>query len=122
MGNILILAEKPSQAKAYADGFQCTHKKDGYIEVNDKRFFQDKAYITWGYGHLVELVSPEKYNDSWKEWRLERLPMFPDSFQFRVSKDKKKQFNVVKNLLNHSAEIIVATDCDREVMGSYNFV
>jgi len=112
MGHILILAEKPSQAKAYADAFQHTNKKEGYIEVIDYRFFDDKACITWGYGHLVELVSPEQYNAAWKQWKLEQLPMFPERFQFQVSKDKKKQFNIAKKLLNHTSEIIVATDVD----------
>ncbi|WP_455432193.1 DNA topoisomerase III [Tigheibacillus jepli] len=63
---------------------------------------------------MVELVSPEQYNESWKEWKLEQLPMFPERFQFQVDRDKKKQFKVVKKLLNDSNEIIVATDCDRE--------
>src|SRR5699024_11428406 len=71
-------------------------------------------FITWGYGHLVELVSPEQYNTTWKQWKLEQLPMFPDQFQFQVSKDKKKQFYIAKKLLNNASEIIVATDCDRE--------
>src|SRR5699024_10007363 len=72
------------------------------------------ACVTWGYGHLVELVSPEQYNEAWKQWKLEQIPMFPDHFQFQVSKDKKKQFNIAKKLLNDASEIIVATDCDRE--------
>src|SRR5699024_7724928 len=114
MGLTLILAEKPSQAKAYADAFQHTHKKEGYIGVTDNRFLSDKACITWGYGHLVELVSPEQYNAAWKQWKLEQLPMFPEHFQFQVSKDKKKQFNIAKRLLNDANEIIIATDCDRE--------
>src|SRR5699024_12506400 len=71
-------------------------------------------FITWGYGHLVELVSPEQYNTTWKQWKLEQLPMFPDQFQFQVSKDKKKQFYIAKKLLNNASEIIVATECDRE--------
>src|SRR5699024_1615183 len=114
MGNIAILAEKPSQAKAYADAFQHTNKKEGYIEITDNRLFEDKAGINWEYGHIVELVSPEQYNAAWKQWKLEQLPMFPDQFQFQVSKDKKKQFNIAKKLLNNASEIIVATDCDRE--------
>src|SRR5699024_9523116 len=108
----LILAEKPSQARAYADAFQHTNKKEGYIEVLDYRFFDDKAWITWGYGHLLELVSPEQDNAAWKQWKLEQLPMFPARFQFQISKDKKKQFNIAKKRLNHTSEIIVATDVD----------
>src|SRR5699024_12777286 len=106
MGLTLILAEKPSQAKAYADAFQQTKKQDGYIEVNDGRFFKEKAIITWGYGHLVELHSPEQYNEAWKIWQLDQLPMFPEQFRFQVSKDKKKQFNVAKKLLNNTTKVI----------------
>jgi len=111
---VTVLAEKPSQAKHYAEAFQHVRQKDGYMEVNDDRFFQGKTYITWGIGHLVELVPPETYNESWKQWQLDNLPIFPETFQFQVGKDKKKQFNVVKQLLKETNEIIVATDCDRE--------
>ncbi|ASK61353.1 DNA topoisomerase III [Virgibacillus phasianinus] len=111
---VTVLAEKPSQATLYAEAFQNVSKKDGYVEVNDPRFFQGKAFITWGFGHLVELVSPENYKEEWKKWKLENLPMFPETFQFQVGKDKKKQFIIVKQLLKQSDEIIVATDCDRE--------
>src|SRR5699024_7240930 len=75
---------------------------------------KDKTYITWGFGHLVELVPPDTYKESWKQWRLDNLPIFPETFQFQVGKDTKKQFNVVKQLLKETDEIIVATDCDRE--------
>jgi len=111
---VTVLAEKPSQAKHYAEAFQHVSQKDGYMEVNDDRFFQGKAYITWGIGHLVELVPPDAYSESWKQWQLDNLPIFPESFQFQISKDKTKQFNVVKQLLKETDEIIIATDCDRE--------
>ncbi|WP_010529471.1 type IA DNA topoisomerase [Lentibacillus jeotgali] len=111
---VTVLAEKPSQAKHYAEAFQLVCQKDGYMDVNDDRFFQERTYITWGVGHLVELVPPEFYNDLWKQWQLNNLPIFPETFQFQISKDKTKQFNVVKQLLRETNEIIVATDCDRE--------
>ncbi|TFJ93105.1 type IA DNA topoisomerase [Lentibacillus salicampi] len=111
---VTVLAEKPSQATHYAGAFQHVSQKDGYMEVNDDRFFQSKTYITWGVGHLVELVSPDAYSDSWKQWRLDNLPIFPKTFQFQVSEDKTKQFNIVKQLLKETDDIIVATDCDRE--------
>ena len=79
--------------------------------MDDNRFFNGKkTYITWGFGHLVELVPPEKYKDDWKEWVLETSPIFPNEFKFQVGKGKKKQFNVVKQLLKNASEIIVATD------------
>lgn len=115
MGLTLILAEKPNQAKAYSDAFKNTIRKDGYIEVDDNRFFNgQKAVITWGIGHLVELAPPEEYKEEWKKWSLDTLPILPKQFKFQVAKDKRKQFNVVKKLLMKASEIIVATDCDRE--------
>ncbi|WP_338035456.1 MULTISPECIES: toprim domain-containing protein [Halobacillus] len=114
MGYVLILAEKPSQAKAYADAFQHTSKKDGYIEVNDRRYFNNKAVITWGFGHLVSLKMPGAYKKEWERWSLEHLPILPDHYKFEVPKDKKKQFNIVKGLLQKASEIVVATDADRE--------
>lgn len=112
--SIVILAEKPSQGRAYADAFRNSVKKDGYIEVNDNRFFTGKAFITWGFGHLVELVEPEQYKGEWKQWSLTTLPIFPGKFKFQVAKDKRKQFSLVKKLLQAATEIVVATDCDRE--------
>lgn len=112
--SIVILAEKPSQGRAYADAFRNTSKKDGYIEVNDSRFFNQQSFITWGYGHLIELVEPEQYKEEWKQWSLKTLPIIPEQFKFQVAKDKRKQFSLVKKLLHSAAEIIVATDCDRE--------
>lgn len=110
----VILAEKPSQAKSYADAFNHTSKQDGYIEVNDNRFFNDTAYITWGFGHLVEMQPPENYQGSWKQWSLKQLPMIPEQYFYQISNNGKKQFNIVKQLLTKSSHIIVATDADRE--------
>lgn len=113
--SVVILAEKPSQGKVYGDVFQNVNKCDAYLEVQDSRFFHgDKAYITWGFGHLVELVPRETYNPTWKKWDLNKLPIMPDAFQFQVAKDKRKQFQVVKRLCDQAKGIIIATDSDRE--------
>jgi len=114
MKKTVILAEKPSQAKAYADAFQNTKMKDGYIEVIDNRFFNDKAFITWGIGHLVELKEPHEYNSDWKKWSLDHLPMIPERFEYRVKQSVSKQFNVVKKLFVEADILINACDIDRE--------
>ncbi|WP_249260858.1 toprim domain-containing protein [Virgibacillus pantothenticus] len=62
----------------------------------------------------MELVPPETYNQTWKKWDLNKLPIMPDAFQFQVAKDKRKQFQVVKRLCNQAKGIIIATDSDRE--------
>lgn len=110
----VIFAEKPSQARDYAKAFKQTNRKDGYVEIQDKEYFNNVAYLTWGIGHLVELVQPKEYNPEWEKWSLNHLPMLPKQYKFTVSPSKRKQFNVVRKLLNEATEIIVATDPDRE--------
>ena len=110
--NTVILAEKPSQAQSYAEAFKQSKKKNGYFEVSDDEL--PSAIITYGYGHLVSLAEPEKYNKDWKKWSLEQLPMFPDQYKFEVSKGAAKQFNIVKKHLDNADTIIIGTDSDRE--------
>ncbi|ESR10518.1 type IA DNA topoisomerase [Streptococcus iniae] len=112
MGTV-ILAEKPSQALAYASAFQSSEKHDGYFEVKDS-LFTEETIITFGFGHLVELAIPGEYKEEWAKWNLDNLPIFPENYQFVVAKDKKKQFKIVSGLLNKASTIIIATDSDRE--------
>ncbi|WP_434122663.1 toprim domain-containing protein, partial [Enterococcus faecium] len=70
--------------------------------------------ITYGFGHLVELDSPDMYDEKWKQWALEHLPIFPNQYHYHVPKDKKKQFSVVKRQLQSADTIVIATDSDRE--------
>lgn len=109
----VILAEKPSQALAYAQSLEKSEKKDGYFVVKD-RLFPDNTIITFGFGHLVELAPPQAYSDKWNKWSLEALPIFPENYLFQVPKDKKKQFKIVSKLLKEADTIIIATDSDRE--------
>lgn len=108
----VILAEKPSQAKAYAESFEKNKRNKGYYTVSGNGY--NNAIITFGFGHLVELYDPENYNENWKQWQLDTLPILPDTFKFKVSSDKKGQYNIVKKHLDEADEIIVATDSDRE--------
>ncbi|AXI00762.1 type IA DNA topoisomerase [Sporosarcina sp. PTS2304] len=109
----VILAEKPSQAKAYADAFT-TRKHDGYTEIQPCEIFPEGAYITWGVGHLVELKEPHAYNSSWKRWSLGSLPILPERYEFQVSQGKFKQFQIVKRLIKGTDRVINACDVDRE--------
>ena len=112
MSKIVILAEKPSQASAYADAFDYSERKDGYFIVSDNEF--PNAVITYGFGHLVSLFSPEDYTQEWKKWNLQTLPLLPMDYQFKVSEGKKKQYTIVKKHLDEADTIIIATDGDRE--------
>lgn len=109
----VILAEKPSQAKAYADAFS-VRKHEGFLEINPCPIFPEGAYITWGVGHLVELKEPHTYNPAWKRWSLGSLPILPDRYEFQVAKGKFKQFQIVKKLIRATDTVINACDVDRE--------
>lgn len=109
----VILAEKPNQARAYASAMQKSSEKQGYIEVQDS-IFSGECVITYGFGHLVSLKQPQDYTEEWKLWNLTQLPMYPNPFEYTVTKDKQKQFNIVKKLLKEADVIIIATDIDRE--------
>lgn len=111
----LIIAEKPDQARTLASVFK-NKKAQGYIEILPNEIFPDGAFMTWAIGHLCELVPPEKYNPEWKKWTLATLPMIPSQFQYQVSKDKPKQFSVIKKFINDPriTEIIHAGDAGRE--------
>lgn len=111
----LIIAEKPDQGMKLAAPFNYKRKKD-YLEISPNDVFPNGAYLTWAIGHLCELVPPEEYNHSWKQWSMDTLPILPEKFQHQVTNGKRKQFNVVKSLLQHRdvTEIIIAGDAGRE--------
>lgn len=109
MAKSVVIAEKPSVARDIASVLKCTKKGNGFIEG-------DKYIVTWALGHLVTLADPEAYDNKYKSWNLEDLPMLPERMKLVVIKQTGKQFNAVKAQLNRSDvnEIIVATDAGRE--------
>ena len=109
MGKILVLAEKPSVGRDLAKVLKCNNNKGSYIEGS-------KYIVTWAMGHLVGLMDPEGYDDKYKEWKMETLPMLPKYMKLVVLKKTGKQFNEVKKLMNRDdvSEIVIATDAGRE--------
>lgn len=109
MSKILVLAEKPSVGRDLARVLHCSKKGNGYLEG-------DKYVVTWALGHLVTLADPEAYDDKYKGWKIEDLPMLPSYLKTVVIKQTGKQFSVVKDLMvrNDINEIIIATDAGRE--------
>lgn len=105
----LVIAEKPSVARDIARVLHCTGKTPGYLEGTN-------YIVTWGLGHLVTLADPEDYDSRYKEWKMDHLPMVPDSFKLTVIKQTGKQYQTVKTQIHRSdvGEIIIATDAGRE--------
>lgn len=109
MAKSVVLAEKPSVARDIANVLKCTKKGNGFLEG-------DKYIVTWALGHLVTLADPESYDEKYKKWSLEDLPMLPDRLKLTTIKQTSKQYNAVKSQLTRSDvnEIIIATDAGRE--------
>lgn len=101
----VILAEKPSQALAYASALKQSTKKDGYFEIKDP-LFTDETFITFGFGHLVELAEPGHYNEKWQNWKLESLPIFPDRYDFEVAKDKGSSLKLLLNFSKRQIQLL----------------
>ena len=118
MGKALFIAEKPSVAQEFAKALKVRGKKgDGFIE-------SDNAVVTWCVGHLVTMSYPEAYDPALKRWSLDTLPFLPKSFKYEVIGDVKKQFRIVKELLNRPdvETIYVCTDSGREGEYIYRLV
>lgn len=101
----LIIAEKPSVANAYAKVLGAKHRNDGYISGN---FY----IVSWCVGHLVQMAMPDAYDKKYKYWNLKDLPIAPDDYLYEVSKYTKKQFNILKKLLNDKNVGVVVNACD----------
>ncbi|MBM3164460.1 MAG: DNA topoisomerase 3 [Bacteroidetes bacterium] len=105
----LCIAEKPSVARDLAKILGASTKKDGYFEGNG-------YWVSWTFGHLCTLKEPEDYNPVWKQWRVEDLPIVPDSFGIKVISNDgvKKQFEVIKQLVASCEEVINCGDAGQE--------
>lgn len=105
----LIIAEKPSVAQTLASVLGAKKRQDGYIEGNG-------YLISWCFGHLAELYEPENYDPAYAKWKTADLPIIPAKFQFRVGTDKKKQFALLKKLMERDdvSSIVNACDAGRE--------
>lgn len=105
----LVLAEKPSVAQSIAKVLGANKRKDGYLEGND-------YVVSWCVGHLVELAQPEAYEERYGKWTYNDLPIFPSDWKYEVSSGTKKQFGILKNLMNRNdvESLVCATDAGRE--------
>ncbi|ENM5827062.1 DNA topoisomerase III [Vibrio metoecus] len=105
----LIIAEKPSLARAIADALPKPHKKEqGCIRC------ANGDVVTWCIGHLLEQVEPDAYDERYKKWNMADLPIIPQQWQLRPRKSSSQQLTVVRKLLKDANQIIHAGDPDRE--------
>ena len=112
----LIIAEKPSVARAIADILGIVKSDKGYIECNND------TVVTWCFGHMFELAEPDQYtpdsvplsSKGSKLWRFEDLPILPSEWKLEESEKCKDQIKVIKGLLKNAQDVVNAGDPDRE--------
>jgi DNA topoisomerase-3 len=105
---ILYIAEKPSVGRAVADVLPKPHQKgDGFIKV------ANGDVVTWCIGHLLEQAEPDAYDPEYKKWKKEHLPIIPVKWKHQVKPKTRKQFNVVKTLINQADTLVNMGDPDR---------
>ena len=113
----LVIAEKPSVARSIAGVIGATEKHDGYLEGNG-------YLVSWCIGHLVSFADAGRYDERFKKWRYEDLPILPETWQYIVPDDKKQQFDVLCSLMQRPdvTGLVCATDAGREGELIFRFV
>ncbi|HGN3488505.1 TPA: DNA topoisomerase 3 [Streptococcus pyogenes] len=113
----LVIAEKPSVAISIAKVIGANKKKDGYYEGNGYR-------VSWCVGHLIQMANPDAYDEKYAKWNMDDLPIIPSDYKYEVAKATKKQFNILKKLMNDKEidAVINACDAGREGEAIFRFV
>ena len=101
----LVISEKPSVAISISKVLGATKKKDGYYEGNGYK-------VSWCVGHLIQMVNPERYDEKYAKWNIKDLPIIPKEYKYEVAKATKKQFTILKKLMNDKDTDIVINACD----------
>ncbi|EGT3461239.1 DNA topoisomerase III [Campylobacter coli] len=100
----LFIAEKPELGRAIAEGLDGNYKSgEGYIQKGDN-------IVTWAFGHILELAKPEEYDEKYKLWKLEDLPLPIKEFKYLPKKESKKQLKIICDLI-HSDKITSIVNC-----------
>lgn len=105
MEHKLVIAEKPSVALSISKIIGAKNKKDGYYEGSGYR-------VSWCVGHLIQMANPDAYDEKYAKWKIDDLPIIPKEYKYEVAKATKKQFAVLKKLMNDKEIDTVINACD----------
>ena len=101
----LVIAEKPSVAITISKVIGAKEKKNGYYEGNGYK-------VSWCVGHLIKMANPESYDKKYGKWKIEDLPIIPKKYKYELIKETKKQFGILKTLMNDNSVDVVVNACD----------
>lgn len=105
MEHKLVIAEKPSVAISIAKVIGAKNKKDGYYEGNGYK-------VSWCVGHLIQMANPDRYDEKYAKWNTADLPIIPSEYKYEAAKATKKQFAILKKLMNDKEVDTVINACD----------
>ena len=105
----LFIAEKPSLGRAIAENLGKGVIKDGCIECSG-----GQDVVTWCFGHILEQCDPGAYDEKYRKWVMDDLPIIPETWKLNVKKDAAKQYKIIKELVEKADYIVNAGDPDRE--------
>ena len=113
----LVIAEKPTVARSIAGVIGATEKHDGYLQGNG-------YLVSWCIGHLVSFADAGRYDERFKKWRYEDLPILPEMWQYIIPDEKKQQFDILRSLMERPdvTGLVCATDAGREGELIFRFV
>ena len=113
----MVIAEKPSVARSIAGVIGATEKHDGYLQGNG-------YLVSWCIGHLVSFADAGRYDECYKKWRYEDLPILPETWQYIIPDEKKQQFEILRSLMERPdvTGLVCATDAGREGELIFRFV
>ena len=113
----LVIAEKPSVAAAIAAVLGAAEKKSGSYEGSG-------YIVSWCIGHLISFADAAAYNEKYRKWNYEDLPILPQKWQYIVAGGKEQQFETVKGLMHRAdvTEVVNACDAGREGELIFRFV
>ena len=105
----LVITEKPSVAQSIAQVIGARERCDGYLKGGG-------YIVSWCVGHLVELATPDAYDEAYKQWSYNTLPIMPRDWKYVIKKDTRAQFKILKKLMmdRDITAIVCATDAGRE--------
>lgn len=112
--NVVIVAEKPSQARNIGSTLGIERQHEHYFDIKKSELLPNGATLVWSVGHSVTLKEPEEYDQKYKTWRLEDLPIKPQSYEYKVDEGKRQLFDTIKYHLSEANIIINATDAGIE--------
>ncbi len=105
----VYICEKPSQAKDLAGVLGIKQRTDGYFHDSNH-----SRVVTWAFGHLLEQFMPDDYDEKYKSWTLDTLPITPETWKSNVRKSSFKQYKIIEGLVKQATRIRISTDFDRE--------